>query len=123
VVLAPLTLAVEGLPPHLTWRNIGGFSYLSVVATGLAFVVWFGGIRKLSPAAPPLLGLAAPVTGAVLGWLALGQSLSIVQLAGFAITVSAIARGAAIGAGIGQPERRQLPATGGPVDRFALNEC
>jgi probable blue pigment (indigoidine) exporter len=48
-------------------------------------------------AAPPLLGLAAPLTGATLGWIVLGQSLSPVQLAGMAITLSAIAYGATYG--------------------------
>ena len=43
-----------------------------------------------------LLGLAAPVTGALLGWLVKGESLSPVQLVGFAITIGAIARGATL---------------------------
>jgi hypothetical protein len=82
--LLPLTLVVEGGPPHLTLRNLGGFAYLTVVATGVAFVLWFNGIRKL-PAAAAVDQLAAPVTRAVLGWLVLDQSLSSIQLMGFAI--------------------------------------
>ena len=93
----PLALVLEGLPADLSGRNVLGFAYLSLVGTALAFVLWFGGIRRLPTAAPPLLGLAAPVTGAALGWLVLGQSLSPVQLAGFAITLSAIAYGATYG--------------------------
>src|SRR6185295_13801088 len=58
------------------------------------FIVWFNGVRRLPPVAPPLLGLAAPITGAALGWAILGQSLSPLQLTGFAITISAIAYGA-----------------------------
>jgi SnoaL-like domain len=46
--------------------------------------------------APPSLGLAAPVTAAVLGWVLLGQALSPLQLAGFAVTVAAIAYGATL---------------------------
>ena len=65
-----------------TTRNLVGFGYLGLVATGAAFVVWFAGIRRLPTAAPPLLGLAAPVTGALLGWVVLDQSLSMIQLAG-----------------------------------------
>ena len=97
-VLAPLALAVEGAPPALTLRNLAGFGYLSLIATALAFVVWFSGIRSLPQAAPPLLGLAAPATGATLGWLVLGQGLSPVQLGGFAVTLAAIAYGVTIGA-------------------------
>ena len=92
-ILLPLTAIIEGAPPALTGRNLAGFAYLSMVGTALAFIVWFNGIRRLPPAAPPLLGLAAPITGAVLGWVILGQSLAPLQLTGFAITIGAIAYG------------------------------
>ena len=95
-LLVPLTLLVEGAPPELDARNLAGFAYLSLAGTALAFVLWFNGIRRLPTAAPPLLGLAAPVTGAVMGWVVLGQSLSPVQLTGFAITIAAIAYGATL---------------------------
>ena len=36
------------------------------------------------------------MTGAILGWVVLGQSLSPLQLTGFAITVAAIAYGASM---------------------------
>jgi probable blue pigment (indigoidine) exporter len=97
VLLVPLTLAVEGPPPTLTGQNLAGFGYLSLIATAAAFVVWFTGINKLPTAAPPLLGLAAPITGALLGWVVLDQSLSPVQLTGFAMTLGAIAHGAVLG--------------------------
>ena len=100
-VLVPLTLVVEGLPPAPTGRTLAGVAYLSLAATALAFVLWFTGIRRLPTQAPPLLGLASPVTGAAMGWLVLGQALSPVQLTGFVVTVGAIAYGAL------------LPGTGG----------
>jgi probable blue pigment (indigoidine) exporter len=95
-VLVPLAAIVEGAPPSLTGRNVMGFAYLSLIGTALAFVLWFNGIRRLPAAAPPLLGLAAPITGAVLGWVMLGQSLSPVQLTGFVITVAAIVYGTSV---------------------------
>ena len=96
VMLVPLTAIVEGALPSLTARNIAGFAYLSIVGTAVAFVLWFNGIRKLPTAAPPLLGLAGPITGATLGWVILGQSLSPLQLTGFVITITAIAYGASL---------------------------
>jgi hypothetical protein len=62
-------------------------------------------------AAPPLLGLAAPVTDALLGWVILRQSLSPVQLAGFVLTLGAIAYGAVLGASaaVGDDGSRELP--------------
>jgi probable blue pigment (indigoidine) exporter len=85
-------------PPALTGRNVAGFAYLGLVGTALAFVLWFNGIRRLPAAAPPLLVLAAPITGAALGWAVLGQSLSALQLSGLVVTLTAIAYGATLGA-------------------------
>jgi probable blue pigment (indigoidine) exporter len=101
-ILLPVMAVVEGAPPDLTARNLAGFAYLSLVGTALAFVIWFTGIRRLPTAAPPLLGLAAPITGATLGWVVLGQSLSVVQLTGFAITIAAIVYGASLGVSAGR---------------------
>ena len=90
VIIVPLALLLEGSAPTLTAENITGIAYLSLIATGAAFVVWFNGIRRLPRQAPPVLGLAAPITGATLGWFALDESLSPIQLTGFAITIGAI---------------------------------
>ncbi len=96
LILVPLTAMTEGAPSSLTVGNVAGFAYLSLAATAIAFVLWFNGIRRLPIAAPPLLGLAAPVTGAALGWAILGQSLSPLQLTGFVVSIVAIAYGASL---------------------------
>jgi probable blue pigment (indigoidine) exporter len=93
-LLVPLALAVDGPPAMPTAANIAGYVHLGLVATAGAFLLWFQGIAGLPVAAPPLLGLAAPVTGATLGWLVLGQHLTPLQLVGFATTIAAIAYGA-----------------------------
>jgi probable blue pigment (indigoidine) exporter len=111
VLLVPLTLVVEGTPPAPSAGEVAGFAYLSLAATGLAFLLWFTGIRHLPIAAPPLLGLAAPVTGAVLGWAVLGQDLSPLQLAGFAVTLGAIAYGALL------PRQEESAAVSSPATR------
>ena len=77
------------MPGSVTTTNLAGFAYLSLIGTALAFVLWFRGIRRLPSAAPPLLGLAAPVTGAALGWVILDQALTPLQLVGFVITLLA----------------------------------
>jgi probable blue pigment (indigoidine) exporter len=109
-LLVPLAAAIEGAPPGLTATNVAGLGYLTLVATALAFLVWFSGIERLPAPAPPLLGLAAPVTGAVLGWLLLGQSLSPAQLVGFAVTLATIAYAAQSAA---EPAR---PRSASPTD-------
>lgn len=94
VMLAPVALIVEGAPPQVSVANAAAFAYLSVLATGVAFALWFRGIERLPVPAPPLLGLAAPVTGAALGWLLLGEDLTPLQLLGFAVTIGSITYGA-----------------------------
>jgi probable blue pigment (indigoidine) exporter len=112
LVLVPLTAIAEGPPPALTGRNVAGFAYLSLAATALAFVLWFNGIRRLPTAAPPLLGLAAPVTGAVLGWAILDQSLSPLQLTGFVVTLGAIGYGASLPASAADAARVRTRTSG-----------
>jgi probable blue pigment (indigoidine) exporter len=114
VALLALALVVEGAPPSPTASNLLGVGYLSIVATAAAYVLWFDGIRTLPVPAPPLLGLAAPVTGAVLGWLVLGQALAPLQLLGFAITIAAIGRGATLRPASG-PDRSGGVRPSGPV--------
>jgi probable blue pigment (indigoidine) exporter len=92
-VLVPVAIAIEGTPPALTGRNVVGFGYLSLIGTAVAFVLWFNGVRQLPSSAPPLLGLASPITGAAIGWIALHQSLSVAQLIGFALTIGSIGYG------------------------------
>lgn len=65
-VLAPITLLIEAPPAAISPTNTVGFAYLSVIATGVAFVIWFTGISRLPTQAPPVLGLAAPLTGAAM---------------------------------------------------------
>jgi probable blue pigment (indigoidine) exporter len=92
-LLVPLTLIVNGAPSPPKPSELAGIAYLAGVATAFAFVRWFNGIRRLPTAAPPLLGLLAPLTGTVIGWALLGQSMTRLQVMGFAITATAIAAG------------------------------
>ncbi len=96
IVIVPLALVLEGVPQSVSGPNFVGFVYLGVIATGVASVLWFSGIPRLPVAAPPLLGLASAVTGVVVGWLALGQSLTLVGSLGFVMTLGAIAYGATV---------------------------
>jgi probable blue pigment (indigoidine) exporter len=93
-VLGPVAAIVEGAPPRLSLTNVVGFGYLSLVGTALAYLLWFRGIGRLPTSIPPLLALAAPMTGAAVGWVVLDQSLSPAQVTGFALIVTAIAVGA-----------------------------
>ncbi len=90
VVLLPVLLLVEGLPPALTAVQAGGFGYLAVVSTALAYVMWFRGLEWLPAARVSFLGLLSPVVAAVAGWAALGQGLNGWQLLGVALALGGL---------------------------------
>lgn len=91
--LVPLTLSVEGLPGALTVSNVAGYAYLSLVGTLLAYTIWFWGLERLPAANASLLGLLSPLVATVLGWAALDQSLTPVQIAGMVLAFGAVVWG------------------------------
>ena len=92
LLLIALALAIEGLPPTLTAHNLGGFAYLGVVATGLAFWAWFHGLRRIGVSVSFLV-LLSPVTAIVLGTLFAGERLGTVQALGIAVVFASVAAG------------------------------
>ncbi|GAA2177380.1 EamA family transporter [Arthrobacter parietis] len=90
LLLVPLMLIVEGQPPALTMTNLGGYLYLSILGTAVAYVLWFRGIQRLPVTAPSFLGLLSPVVAALLGWLVLGEQLSLLQGVGGLLVLGSI---------------------------------
>ena len=105
VVLIPAAVLVEGAPPALTVDSALGFAYLTLVATALAYVAWFAGLRRLSPGVVGVVGLLNPVTGVVLGVALAGEAFGMPQIAGVALVLAGIVLGAA-------PARRRSPRGG-----------
>ncbi len=91
--LVPLTLLIEGPPPALTATNVAGFAWLGLIGTAVAYVLWFRGIQRLPVASVSLLGLLSPVVATTIGWIVVGQSLSVGQLLGMALVLGAVACG------------------------------
>ena len=87
LLLAPAALIFEGVPSHLTSTNIGGYIYLAAINTLLAYWLWFRGGAALPPTALSFLSLLSPVAAAAIGWVALGQSLSPLQLFGLLLAL------------------------------------
>lgn len=93
LTLLPVTLLIEGLPDHLTGRNIGGLIYLVLISGILAYAVWFWGLQRLSASAVTFLTLLNPVTAALLGWIVLDQRLNAWQLLGAVIILISVVLG------------------------------
>jgi len=90
LVILPVMLAFEGLPSELNGRNIAGYAWLSLVGCALAYSLWFRGIGKLPVAATSVLALIAPVVAAIIGFVALDQTLTALQLVGVAVILAAV---------------------------------
>ncbi|MFF5704238.1 EamA family transporter [Streptomyces sp. NPDC012794] len=102
LVIIPIAALVEGAPPALDGKAFLGYGYMMLINTGAAYFLWFRGIGRLTATSVTLLGPLSPLTAAVIGWAALGQSLSPVQLVGMAIAFGATVVG-------------QLPGKAAPV--------
>ncbi|WP_405487651.1 EamA family transporter [Nocardia sp. NBC_00511] len=87
LILVPIALIIEGAPPALDGRAIGGYLYLGIIGTAIAYVLWFRGIARASATSVSLLGLLSPLSAAVIGWIALGQALAPLQVLGIAIAL------------------------------------
>lgn len=89
LLIAPLAFLVEGPPPALDGRAVAGYAYLALANTAVAYWLWFRGIGRLSATQVTFLGPLSPLTAAVIGWVALGQALTPVQLVGMALAFGA----------------------------------
>ncbi|MCR3719684.1 putative blue pigment (indigoidine) exporter [Prauserella flava] len=92
VLLVP-ALVIEGVPGRIDVAGVAGYAWLGIVGGLLAYTVWFNGLRRLPVTATALLGLLSPLVAATLGVLVLGEVLSVVQLGGFALALTAMVAG------------------------------
>ena len=93
MILVPLALIVEPPLPPLTMTNLVGLGWLGLVGAAATYAIWFRGIARIEPGAVSMLGMMSPVTAVLLGWVALGQSLSPLQAIGAAIVLGSVRAG------------------------------
>ncbi|MFE4639357.1 EamA family transporter [Streptomyces sp. NPDC056773] len=93
LIILPIAALVEGAPPALDGRALLGYGYMMLINTGIAYLLWFRGIGQLTATSVTLLGPLSPLTAAVIGWAALGQALSPVQVLGMVIAFGATVAG------------------------------
>lgn len=92
VLLLP-ALLIDGLPPTIDGYAVIGYTWLSLIGALLTYTIWFTGIRRLPVTATALLGLLSPLVAATLGAAIAGEALTIIQLVGFAIALTALVAG------------------------------
>lgn len=85
VVLTPLALIVEGVPASVSARELGGYVYIALMASALAYVCWYFGLSRLPATTVGIIGLLNPLTGVLLGVGVGGESLTWLQWLGAAL--------------------------------------
>lgn len=110
LTLLPFTLIFEGLPDHLTGRNIGGLIYLVLISGILAYALWFWGLQRLAASSVTFLSLLNPVMAAVLGWVVLDQRLNHWQVLGAVIVLVSVILGQQLRFARVRRSRRDDPA-------------
>jgi probable blue pigment (indigoidine) exporter len=93
LVLLPFMLVIEGLPTHLTARNVAGYLYVIVFGAVISYSLWFWCLERLPASAASFLSLINPVFAAILGWIVLDQSLNGTQLFGAVLVLVSVALG------------------------------
>jgi DNA-binding NarL/FixJ family response regulator len=111
-------LLVEGPPPALDGPALTGYACLALINTALAYWLWFRGIGRLGATRATLLGPLSPLTAAVIGWAALGQQLTALQVAGTVLALGATV----LGQRAPRPRGPAAPAEPGAAERLTLGQ-
>jgi probable blue pigment (indigoidine) exporter len=114
LLIAPVALLAEGAPPALDARAVGGYLYLALANTAVAYWLWFRGIGRLTATQVTFLGPLSPLTAAIVGWAALGQVLTPLQLTGMALAFGATVAGQL------QPRTTARTTTRTPAQSFSV---
>lgn len=90
LLLVPLAVVLEPPLPALTALNLLGFLWLGLIGGALTYILWFRGVARLEPSAVASLGFLSPLVATLLGWLLLGQTLTPLQILGFATVLASV---------------------------------
>lgn len=93
LALLPVAWLVEGPPPHLRTGAVGGYLWLMVAGTGLAYWCWFTGLRAMPAGAVSLVGLLNPVVGTTLGVAVAGEAFGSPQALGVVLVLGGVVAG------------------------------
>jgi probable blue pigment (indigoidine) exporter len=117
LVLLPAAALIEGAPPTFTTNNVLGFTYLTLVGTAGAYVLWFWGLSRMPAGAAAMLPLLSPVVALVVGVAFDGETMTAAQLAGATLVLGAVLTSVSRGArpaASARAARRPRPAAATP---------
>ncbi|WP_332691277.1 EamA family transporter [Bosea sp. (in: a-proteobacteria)] len=116
LILLPVALAVEGLPPAPSLRNLAGLGYLVLIGTAFAYWLWVRGIATIG-AEIAFLGLLSPLVATLLGGLLLGEWFGALQWTGIALILASTI------AGILLSRRPPAPPAQAATPKRLISQC
>ncbi|WOF24618.1 EamA family transporter [Microbacterium betulae] len=93
LVLILPALVIDGIPAGIDGPAVAGYLWLGLIGALVTYSLWFSGVRRLPVTATALLGLLSPLVAAILGAAIAGEALTLVQLTGFAVALTAMVAG------------------------------
>lgn len=114
VALLPVAFWVEGGPPPVDLAALAGYAWLAVVGTGLAYVCWFTGLRRMPAGAVAIIGLLNPVVGTALGVAFASEAFGWSQAIGMTMVLGSVGLGQAASAR--RARRRAEPGSPAPTE-------
>lgn len=106
LLLLPLTLLLEGVPSEIDGGAVLGYLWLGTAGGIVAYTLWFRGVQQLPVIAPGLLALLSPIVATTLGLLVAGESFTVIQAIGLALTIGALVLGQIVGRPASAPTAR-----------------
>ncbi len=93
LLLLPVSLLLEGGPPAVDLAAAGGYLWIGLFGTVLAYACWFTGLRNMPAGAVAIVGLLNPVMGTTLGVLLAAEAFGPVQALGMALVIGGVLAG------------------------------
>jgi drug/metabolite transporter (DMT)-like permease len=91
-VMLAIALGVTGLQtPHVTAGNVAAIAVLGIIGTGFAYVLNYQIITSEGATVASTVTYLLPVVAIVLGVLVLGESITMITLAGIALVLAGVA--------------------------------
>jgi len=84
-----LALAVEGLP-LITWRGFLIVSWLAIINTAGGYMLYNHSLQELTALEMNMVMNLSPLFTALLGWILLGETLSLIQIIGILVVIGGV---------------------------------
>lgn len=89
LLLSPYAFTHLPAKEMLTPGVIGGVIYLGIISSGICFIIQVKSLHVLGPTTTAMFSNFLPITSTFFGWLLLGETISVMQILGGAIVITA----------------------------------